>query len=292
LGPVVDVFRTVNGGLSWFSDSAGLIGAARQVSKFSLSPDFPSDGLIFAGTAAGLYVDPKHWVHGSTVRAPEVPLSETEEESVCLAGLSCVRPGASEHLNISFVANREPSRFVITILSAAGDYLYQEEIKGVKEGSNNIHWQKNWGVPPAGARLVLSAYGAPWSLWNIEVPYPEPGFASESSDDLDAAKLGEIRPQAGSLLPAGKKLIGFPNPAKDVLNFAYRLEHGGRARLDLSGLAGEGAGSMDLGSQGAGEHTGTMLIPGLPSGIYFAVLSADEGMGMAPRARFKLAVVK
>ena len=100
-------------------------------------------------------------------------------------------------------------------------------------------------------------------------------------------------PKAGSVdILQGKPMLVAPNPAHEAVLVAYRLDKPSKVRVEIFDLAGHGIMSSDQGEQSSGQHSFTMNLSGLASGIYFAVLEVDEGIGFHGKVTFKFSLIR
>jgi hypothetical protein len=119
-------------------------------------------------------------------------------------------------------------------------------------------------------------------------PTPTPAGLYNSS-----AKLAPREVKTADFgLSASKPLITFPNPAKNLMRVAFLLEKAASVRLILTDLSGVTVGTLELGTQAAGQGVADFNVSSLASGIYFVVLQVDEGMGFVTKSVKKAAIVK
>ena len=93
-------------------------------------------------------------------------------------------------------------------------------------------------------------------------------------------------------VPEGRWLIAAPNPASDEVQVWFRTPEGGSAKLALFSVNGERVLARHFSELRSGENSVTLSLNGVASGLYYLALFTDNGMGVAHRDIFKLAVVK
>ncbi len=111
--------------------------------------------------------------------------------------------------------------------------------------------------------------------------------------EATAAKVGDSgRGTKRSVLPAGKKLLVGPNPAKSDARIFFKVDAASALRFVIVNTAGEVVMNENLPSQAVGEWSHPLSFNSLAPGVYLVVYLADEGFGFKTKATFKLAVVK
>lgn len=129
---------------------------------------------------------------------------------------------------------------------------------------------------------------------NVALHYDEDlGAGCAASGGISLARLGGKAPGPGStgLLSEQRRLVVAPNPARGRAKAYARLDGAQRAELRILSLSGETVLVVELGA-GDGDQVVDLGLDRLASGVYFAVLREDQGVGMAVRATLKLALVR
>ncbi len=101
-------------------------------------------------------------------------------------------------------------------------------------------------------------------------------LADGDGNVLYNAKL--IMPDASISLPIAHSslLIAYPNPAEDVLNVEFVMEHAGRANIKLVTMQGVVVLKQNLTDVKAGLNKTTMDVSKLPNGAYLLRVEAGE----------------
>ena len=110
----------------------------------------------------------------------------------------------------------------------------------------------------------------------------------KSARDRSAGKGGGGR----YVLPLGKNLVAYPNPARVRMTVVFRLDRPGHLKLGLADLVGRTVGLRDLGLQDAGVNGLEWDLGKEAPGIYLLWATLDCGEGPQKLGLFKVAVVK
>lgn len=121
-----------------------------------------------------------------------------------------------------------------------------------------------------------------------------PSAPSAAAKPLAAASLASISatPKTEEAVYFGQSLAVVPNPASGPAVIFYQLPfHFENIKIHVWDLSGRQQRIWGLGDQNAGSYRIPVELQGLPRGVYFVVLTGDNGAGVRVIGRFKLALL-
>jgi hypothetical protein len=134
---------------------------------------------------------------------------------------------------------------------------------------------------------------------NLTYGFDVPKAGAYSMLEIRGAGSGQAKPAlrpglkgSPGVLDAGPSLVAAPNPCRDHVNFAYRVDRAGMYRLVVVNLVGESVVDRPLGSLGPGRGSVGQDVSRLADGIYMAWLLVDDGSGWEKCCTMKIAVLK
>jgi DNA-binding beta-propeller fold protein YncE len=156
--------------------------------------------------------------------------------------------------------------------------------------------------PPIAPPLRTDATPTPTYLIPVSRSTPTPTPLATASPtqtpesaglkQFSALRLADEGLPKVSLLPKGRDMIVFPNPARNFGQVVFKLEESAKVALMVFNLAGEPVKRMNLGELATGEHSHALDMRGFASGLYYLMLQTDEGWGWKTKAVFKVAIVR
>ncbi|MEI6455193.1 MAG: choice-of-anchor V domain-containing protein [bacterium] len=138
-----------------------------------------------------------------------------------------------------------------------GKYITQTS----SSSANPKTWTFKWQAPIAGTGSV-TFYGA------FTINKPVTKLSTLVVAEKVNTSIGEIKDFS---------LLLYPNPVRDFIGLAYRLENQQTVKIDILNMAGSLVGTWIFENQNPGEHVSSIDTRGtIPAGLYFVRLSAGN----------------
>ena len=116
------------------------------------------------------------------------------------------------------------------------------------------------------------------------------GCTSGGTRTYAARSIDPKTPMPGNM--AANRVIAFPNPAKDYVAIAFKLDAAMYVRAEVFDITGQLVRRLDMGERPQGDGRGSLDISNLASGIYLLTLETGYGDAYHLQAQTKFAVIK